>query len=82
MPDQPSYDFLHVHTDIPEGMTIREWRAMRAVHAAKQREAQPRVRRACTPAMFIRSARRLLGELGLRLPGRALPGGSPWRALR
>ena len=25
------YDFVYVHTDIPEGMTIREWRAQRAV---------------------------------------------------
>lgn len=24
------YDFAYVHTDIPEGMTIREWRAQRA----------------------------------------------------
>ena len=24
------YDFVYVHTDIPEGMTIREWRAQRA----------------------------------------------------
>lgn len=23
------YDFAYVHTDIPEGMTIREWRAAR-----------------------------------------------------
>ena len=25
------YDFVYVHTDIPAGMTIREWRAQRAV---------------------------------------------------
>jgi hypothetical protein len=27
-----SGDFLYVHTDIPEGMTIREWRAERAAN--------------------------------------------------
>ena len=26
MPDRPPHDFAYVHTDIPEGMTIREWR--------------------------------------------------------
>ena len=31
MADQPvSHDFVYVHTDIPPGMTIREWRAQRA----------------------------------------------------
>ena len=25
-----SHDFVYVHTDIPAGMTIREWRAQRA----------------------------------------------------
>jgi hypothetical protein len=31
MADQPvSHDFGYVHTDIPAGMTIREWRAQRA----------------------------------------------------
>ena len=36
---QPSgpYDFVYVHTDIPEGITIRRWRAQRAA----QREATP-----------------------------------------
>jgi hypothetical protein len=27
-----SCDFLYVHTDIPEGVTIREWRAQRAAN--------------------------------------------------
>jgi hypothetical protein len=27
-----SCDFLYVHTDIPKGMTIREWRAQRAAN--------------------------------------------------
>jgi hypothetical protein len=31
MADRPgSHDFVYVHTDIPAGMTIREWRAQRA----------------------------------------------------
>jgi hypothetical protein len=40
MIDRPvSYDFGYVHTDIPEGMTIREWRAQRAVDRAAARLA-------------------------------------------
>ena len=35
-----SYDFVYVHTDIPEGMTIREWRAERAGRATRLRDAQ------------------------------------------
>jgi hypothetical protein len=35
MAERPgSHDFVYVHTDIPEGMTIREWRRERA--AARQ----------------------------------------------
>ena len=31
MPDRPNaHDFLYVHTDIPPGMTIAQWRAQRA----------------------------------------------------
>jgi hypothetical protein len=29
------YDFVYVHTEIPEGMTIREWRAQRATERAQ-----------------------------------------------
>jgi hypothetical protein len=73
MPSGPnSHDFVYVHTDIPEGMTIREWRAERAARAAKFRDVQRRARRARTPAIFIESLRRLLGELGLRAAVRAL----------
>jgi hypothetical protein len=45
------HEFVYVHTDIPEGMTIREWRARRAaerlvMHEAARRERQrQRVRR-------------------------------------
>jgi hypothetical protein len=40
MPDAGGpHDFMYLHTDIPEGMTIREWRAQRAVErAAAERE--------------------------------------------
>ncbi len=31
------HDFVYVHTDIPEGMTIREWRAHRATALQAQR---------------------------------------------
>src|SRR5215211_6671341 len=43
MTDEPvSHDFVYVHTDIPEGMTIREWRAQRAAdRAAARRAARP-----------------------------------------
>src|SRR5829696_795441 len=34
-----SHDFVYVHTDIPEGMTIREWRARRAADRAAVRRA-------------------------------------------
>jgi hypothetical protein len=43
------YDFVYVHTDIPEGMTIREWREQRAVErqamftAARERRRERRV---------------------------------------
>jgi hypothetical protein len=74
MPDQPPYDFVYVHTDIREGMTIGEWRAERAARVAQHRAAQRRARRERTPAMFIKSLSRLLRELGLRATVRALPG--------
>jgi hypothetical protein len=35
MPDAGGpHDFIYVHTDIPEGMTIRQWRAQRAAERA------------------------------------------------
>ena len=48
MPDPPvTHDFAYVHTDIPAGMTIREWRAHRAAErgasrAARRRQRSPR----------------------------------------
>ena len=38
MKDAPiSHDFGYVHTDIPAGMTIRQWRAQRAADRAAAR---------------------------------------------
>jgi hypothetical protein len=47
MADQPPYDFVYVHTDIPEGMTIREWRTHRGAErpAAQQSACDARRRR-------------------------------------
>ncbi len=41
MVDQPrSHDFLYVESDIPPGLTIKQWRAQRAAeHAAHQHRA-------------------------------------------
>jgi hypothetical protein len=39
------HDFIYVHTDIPEGMTIREWRAQRAADRAATRAAERERRR-------------------------------------
>lgn len=40
-----SHDFIYVHTDIPEGMTIREWRAQRAAERAATQAAEREQRR-------------------------------------
>ncbi len=41
MADPPvSRDFVYVHTDIPAGMTIGEWRAHRAAERAAARAAR------------------------------------------
>ena len=46
MTDEPvSHDFVYVHTDIPEGMTIREWRAQRAADRAAAARAARAARR-------------------------------------
>jgi hypothetical protein len=39
MPGQRPYDFVYVHTDIPEAMTIREWRARCSTVRAAERQA-------------------------------------------
>ena len=41
MADPPvSHDFVYVHTDIPAGMTIGEWRAHRAAEHGAARAAR------------------------------------------
>ena len=39
------HDFIYVHTDIPDGMTIREWRAQRAAERAATQAAERKERR-------------------------------------
>jgi hypothetical protein len=56
MPDQPPHDFAYVHTDIPEGMTIRDWRAQRAGERAAQQQAEREARRQRSVPRRIRSA--------------------------
>lgn len=80
MPGAPSYDFVYVHSDIPEGMTIRGWRAERAARAAALRATQRRARRERTRATF-EALRRVLVEVRLRAlphvpPRRPVAGGS------
>ena len=41
-----AHDFVYVDTDIPEGMTIREWRAQRAARREEERAARRRRLRA------------------------------------
>lgn len=72
MSDEPaSYDFVYVETDIPPGMTIREWRAQRSAERAARREQvrAERRRRALAPltALGRASARaRTTGSAMLR----------------
>jgi hypothetical protein len=40
-----SHDFAYVHCDIPEGMTIRAWRAQRAAENIARRDAARKDRR-------------------------------------
>jgi hypothetical protein len=39
------YDFVYEHTDIPEGVTIREWRAQRAAQRLATQESARQERR-------------------------------------
>jgi len=50
------YDFVYVHTDIPEGMTIRDWRAKRSTGEAAARADRRRQRAWATPAVARGSA--------------------------
>ena len=60
------YDLVYVHTDIPEGMTIREWRA----RSAAERLTAAAATRANRHQRRQRAVRRWLAPL--RMPGRRL----------
>ncbi len=57
MRDQPPCDFVYVHTDIPQGMTISEWRAQRAT------ERQAMLATARERRRVVRAVRRWLSAL-------------------
>ena len=61
MPESPagSYAFVYEHTDIPEGLTIREWRLARAGQAAQADCLKRRARRGCRPSRCIAAVRRV-----------------------
>ena len=66
MPDAGGpHDFIYVHTDIPEGMTIREWRAQRAAERAATQAAE-------------RGRRRRWRAVPARRWVAALPATRPW----
>jgi hypothetical protein len=44
MEEHSTFDFVYVHTDIPAGATISEWRRQRI--AARERRRELRLRRA------------------------------------
>lgn len=70
MPDQPSYDFVYVRTDIPEGMTIREWRAQRAMERrqgrARAHRRRARLSRVLAAVAPWRSARAIVWRSQVR----------------
>ena len=69
MSDEPaSYDFVYVETDIPPGMTIREWRLQRSAERTARRMTQ-REARAWIPRTWTLAT--ALGRL-VRASGRAL----------
>jgi hypothetical protein len=74
MPHQPPHVFAYVHTDVPEGMTIRDWRAQRAAERAAQQQAEREARRQRSVPRRIRSAtgtRLVALRATWRAPGRA-----------
>lgn len=65
-----SHDFAYVHNDIPEGMTIRAWRARRAAeHVARRTAARAERRR-----RRMRRIRHWLTALHVPLPRPRLHG--------
>jgi hypothetical protein len=70
------YDFVYVHTDIPEGMTIREWRracaAERAHAEARRRELRNARGRALIRApwrLFVASCKKAATFTGVKERG-------------
>lgn len=55
------YDFVYVHTDIPEGMTIREWRGQRAVE--RRPSASKGVRPAASVSALLTATRRAAAKM-------------------
>ena len=49
------HDFLYVQSDIPEGMTIREWRAHRAAERAEAEATAKAEHRARRRAVLMRA---------------------------
>jgi hypothetical protein len=63
------YDFVYLHTDIPEGMTIREWRAQGAVKRSTvdaAARADRRRKRAWAPRRWPAALRMPVRRLRLR----------------
>jgi hypothetical protein len=67
------YDFVYVHTDIPEGMTIREWRAHRAAERVAEQQAARGAQRSVRRRFLVAGATWLMG---LRDPRRATTHGA------
>jgi hypothetical protein len=64
-----SCDLLYVHTDIPEGMTIREWRAQRAANHPTRHHWRFRTR--ASAVIVWRAAARPLTPADVRARARA-----------
>jgi hypothetical protein len=86
-----AHDFVYIHTDIPESMTIREWRAQRAAELAARREeeraARRRRRRAALTAPLADTHARAIARSGAAIisrPGRRRRGSAhyPWPRIR
>lgn len=73
------YDFVYVQTDVPEGMTIREWRAQRAADRAAARQKQHAARRSRRRARLRRPLVGLARAIGAALTIGAASARSPRR---
>jgi hypothetical protein len=75
MPDAGGpHDFMYVHTDIPEGMTIREWRARRDAERTATQAAEREERRGERVATAQRWSAVLPATMRLRLHSREAHG--------